>query len=43
MTTAFGRPKDRRSSKRLPPEHDFSVTAIGSAVILVVILLAATV
>jgi hypothetical protein len=31
------RAKERRQSKKLPPEHDFSATVLGIAVVCVVI------
>lgn len=39
LTNAMGQrvQKDRRRERRLPPEHDFSVTALGTSVILAVI------
>ncbi|HYW55125.1 MAG TPA: hypothetical protein VFF00_07480 [Candidatus Elarobacter sp.] len=39
MTNTVGRwrAKDRRRERGLPPEHDFSVTGMGIAVICVVV------
>jgi len=37
ITIAGWRAKERRHNKKLPPEHDFSATVLGAAVVFVVI------